>query len=260
MFDRVITVAQQTWKELRYRNAYLMLMMTFVLCYLMTILVGVKISSMLARSDSSLSNIVFASRLTIFVGTICSFIFSAGIFAYEVSRRTILAVLIRPIHRYEYMCGRVLGVVFFFSIFVVLVTVFSFIASVILDVSLPSSYYVGILLRYFSGICFILIFASLGLFLSSTQVIVSMIFCYVISRLFLNTPADLSTILDFMRMFFHYLLPLEVDVDMSQGGWMDKMSLYHVVLTMVENLLYGMACFTIALFYLEKQDIKLKEE
>ena len=159
MFDRVITVAQQTWKELRYRNAYLMLMMTFVLCYLMTILVGVKISSMLARSDSSLSNIVFASRLTIFVGTICSFIFSAGIFAYEVSRRTILAVLIRPIHRYEYMCGRVLGVVFFFSIFVVLVTVFSFVASVILDVSLPSSYYVGILLRYFSGICFILIFA-----------------------------------------------------------------------------------------------------
>jgi ABC-type transport system involved in multi-copper enzyme maturation permease subunit len=260
MFERIIIVGQQTWKELRHRNAYLLFIMTLVLCFFGPLFIGIKMSSMFGKGSSPLSIILIATKLSIYVGAICSFIFSAGMFEYEVNRRTILAVMIRPIHRYEYMWGRVLGVIFFFSLFVFSVLVASFLAAIILDVSLTSNYLFGIFLRYCSGICFIFIYASLGFFLSSTQVIVSMIFLYVISQLFLNMPSDWNVIITAAKMFFHYLLPLDVDVDMTQNGFMYKKDMYNAFFTMIENLLYGIGCFTIGLFYMQNQDIKLKEE
>ncbi len=260
MVERIFIVAQQTWKELRHRNAYLLFIMTLVLCFFGPLLIGIKMSSMFGKGSSPLSIILFVSKLSIYVGSICSFIFAAGMFEYEVNRRTILAVMIRPIHRYEYMWGRVLGVIFFFSLFVFSALIGSLVSALVLDVSLTSNYLFGIFLRYCSGICFIFIYASLGLFLSSTQVIVSMIFLYVISQLFLNIPSDWNLVLTSFKMFFHYLLPLDIDVDMAQKGFMYKKDMYNAFLTMIENLLYGIACFTIGLFYMQQQDIKLKEE
>lgn len=260
MFDRIIIVAQQTWKELRHRNAYLLFIMTLVLCFFGPLVIGIKMSSMFGKGSSPLSIIIFISKLSIFMGAACSYIFSAGMFEYEVNRRTILAVMIRPIHRYEYMWGRVLGVIFFFSLFVFSVLIASFLASLILDVSLTTNYLFGIFLRYCSGICFILIYASLGLVLSSTQVIVSMIFLNVVVQLFLNIPSDWNAILTGVKMFFHYLIPLDIDVDMAQSGFMYKKDMYNAFLAMIENLLYGIFCFTIGLFYMQQQDIKLKEE
>jgi ABC-type transport system involved in multi-copper enzyme maturation permease subunit len=264
MRERILTIAENAWVDLVARKALIVLAATLLFGFIAPLYVQVKM--MMARGATALppegvlQAIFGVNSLMIFMGLCEGVIFAAGSVETEVSKRTLTAVMIRPIHRWEYLAGRWLGTFAMFLSFVALAAIGTLVASLILDVSLPATYVWGLLQRVCHGAAWILIAFALGTVTSTFLATMLIVIVGLIAWVMPHLSSDVHWLIPWLKKIFYYGLPADWTTDyLELSPAPGVAALLENAAILLENLLYGLTLFLAACWLFAKRDLKLRD-
>ena len=266
MFSIIKTIAENGLFELHKKKAFYLLFVLLILVFIVPLYFRQKFMPFGGHSygwETACQDMIISQvKFFIFLGLAISILFAAGSVETEISKRTVSSVMIRPIHRWEYLLGRVSSCIAFYFICVASGTLLSYLAALILGCPMPPLFLWGILQRLTFGIAVLLVTFSLGALISSTSTIV-IIFVTGIFTLFApHVPDDLSRFISIFKQLVHYITPADWESDFLSKEFLQEdkeFSLWMNVLVIAENLMYGISFFLASAWIYTKKDLKLRE-
>jgi ABC-type transport system involved in multi-copper enzyme maturation permease subunit len=140
---RILTIAQNTFREsIRDKVLYVLLFFAAVTIFGSKALGWISIGQdiKIVKDISLSATSIFGILIAIFVGT--SLIYK------EIDKRTLYTILSQPMHRYEFIVGKYLGLIALLGLVTVVMTVVSTIYILLLGGDLHVTFYLAILLIY----------------------------------------------------------------------------------------------------------------
>ncbi len=266
MLKRILLVVENSLFEMHKKRAFLMLGLLLVLTFLAPLFIKQKYMMYGMREYSMETayheSIISLLKFYYFIGLVITVLFASRAVESEISRRTVTSIMIRPIERYEYLAGRALGCVFFYFIFLAAGALFSYIAALMLNSSLPALFLWGVMQRLTSGIAVLLVVFSIGvLFSSSTAVVVIVVFG-IAAPILQHIQGDFLWFIPVLKKWVHYLTLAGWQSDFfDRAVYMEysKFDLLMNILVVLENLMYGCVAFLACAFVFGKKDLKLRD-
>jgi len=265
MFNRILTVAETGWIELIRRKVLYVLIASVVFGFLGPAYVQHKWLAGAAnpyQSDLALQGILFdLNKFLFFIGLCVSVLFGAGSVESEVSKRTLCSVMIRPIHRWEYLAGRTLSVIVLLALFSLSGVVSSYVAATLWGSTLPAAFLFGILQRLCRGIAWTMIALALGSITSSASAVTMIVVIGVLSLINPHISNDVHWFILMLKKVFYYATPSTWPVDFLTGTTLraTHSPLWSDFEPLLENLMYGAAVFLGCSWIFTKRDLKLRE-
>ncbi len=261
MFDRSLIIAENTWKELLHKKVLYFLAGYTVLAFILPLIVVLEFSSAMG-SDANASSLILALvRMFFFVSFILCFIQSSMLVDNEISKRTLTTVMICPVHRWEYLFGRFLGVAFLYLVFIITALLCGYIASALTGGGFPVTFLWGVLQRVFYGVSMIMITTCLGAVLSGRLTMAMVIVVFMLNFISLLIPNDANLGLMLGKNMIYYLTPAAGNIDFIDGQSPDEgSSTLFNSLALLENIFYAAAVFFLCANLFGQKDIKLREE
>jgi ABC-type transport system involved in multi-copper enzyme maturation permease subunit len=263
MFYRIFAVAENGWVELVKRRVLYILAAAVVLGFWGPVVVQHKwLQSAGAGAPQALQGTVLAlDQFMLFVGLCAAVLFGAGSIEAEVTQRTLCSVMIRPIHRWEYLAGRALSVILFFLTFALAAGLCSYAAAFLYGFSMPATFLWGVVQRVCRGSAWILIALSLGSITSSASTVSLIVVVVVLSALAPHLSNDIHWVIPAFKKFLHYATPCDWTTDFFAitGKGTPDQSLGVNAAIWLENLMYGVVVFLMSSWVFSKRDLKLRE-
>lgn len=265
MRSQVFSIARNTWLSLRHKNAVFMMIGVILLALIVPTFLHYKFFSMMnppGQDNNEGKTIITFTKLSLLVAEMISMIFAVHLVSTEVNQRSISAVMIRPIHRWEFLLGKVSGVLFYFFVFTSCVWGCAYVISFLTHSSLANTFTIGVFQRLFRGMGFIFIATAMGAVMRPVYAIMIFIFFLFLSIVFAIIPLDAHWFLTSLHLLFHYASPSSLSNDFI-GGFdftADQKSTVIGLLSMFENLMYGIFMFLCSCWIFNQRDIKLKDD
>ncbi len=155
---RVLAVAQNTFREaVRDKVLYVLLILSATTILGSKALGWVSIGQDIKIiKDISLASVsVFGVLISIFIGT--------NLIHKEIDKRTVYTIVCRPIHRFEFIFGKYIGLVMLLAVVTGMMTLVATVYILLLDGSVDPTFFCAILLIF----CELLLLTALALLLSS---------------------------------------------------------------------------------------------
>src|SRR6266700_1638138 len=261
MLDRIFAVAENGWIELVKRRAVYVLAAAVMLGFWGPVIVQHKwlqSTGAGARAPQALQRTVLSrDQFMFFVGLCASVLFGAGSTEAEVTQRTLCSVMIRHIHRGEYLAGRALSVMLFFLTFALAAVLCSYAASFLFGFSLPATFLWGIVQRVCRGSTWIIIALSLGSVTSSASTVSLIVAVVVLSAFAPHLSNDIHWVIPAFKKFLHFATPCDWTTDFLAvtGRGIPNQSLGVNAAIWLENLMYGVVVFLISSWVFSKRDL-----
>lgn len=211
---RILAVAQNTFREaVRDKVLYVLLFFASVTIFgskaLGWISIGQDIKIVKDLSLASVS--VFGVLIAIFVGT--SLVYK------EIDKRTIYTIICRPMHRYEFILGKYLGLAMLLAVVTVTMAAVATGYILLLGGSVNATFYCAVLLIYWQ----LLLITAFAVLLSSlTSPILGAIIVFMVfvaghaTGIFINLPPQFQgTISEKVLRWVYYILPNLSNFDLS---------------------------------------------
>ena len=264
MLGRVLTVSENALIELVNRKAVYVLVVMLMLGFVAPVYLQAKLLGYAGptsrQAPLGYHALIFPwEGFVLWLGLAAAVLYGAGSIESEVSRRTLSAVMIRPIHRWEYLLGRAMGVGWLFFLFVLTTVLCSYGAAFWLGCSLPEGALWGILQRLCRGFAWIVITVSLGSVLSSVTTVMLIVVVALIGSLVPSIPEDLHTIVPTIKGVVHYLTPAALTTDFLSGAPRPGGFSFWDAAILLDNLAYGVAVFLGCSWVFTKRDLPLRE-
>jgi ABC-type transport system involved in multi-copper enzyme maturation permease subunit len=260
MYERILAIAENGWVELKSKKAWVILGGTLLFCFVGPIYIQhnwFMNASGINRVEALARAIISLDQLTLFIGLCAGIVFGASSVEAEVSRRTICSVMIRPIHHWEYLAGRILSLILFFFLFVLFTVTLSYVMALMYGGALPAVYLWGALQKLIKGIMWIVIALSLGSVLSSAGSLSILVLVGILSFVAPYLSNDIHWIIPLFKKLLHFILPSEWPLDYWAGGGNGSVLLSLGVV--LENLMYAVLIFLGCSWVFSSRDLKLRE-
>ena len=204
-----------------------------------------------------LSEVAAVVGLTSGFGSLLACWGAADAVASEMKSGTILAVMARPLRRWEFLAGKFLGVMLMMLVYVVFMTGVTFLLAAIGGQSFHTSFWVLIaypLVRYAVWAAIAMFFAT---FLHPILVMVGVLILMTLVAVFGSTTSHMP---DWFRLPVHIALPLTSLLDETRFLAITKASLKSVPWTdhltsLAYGLDYALVCFLLAVYIFQRRSL-----
>jgi len=206
--------------------------------------------------------VISSFKLLSLLGLLASILLASGSLEYEVMRRTLSSVITRPIQRWEYLLGRLFGVIAFYALIILSGIVCIYLFALLLNFSVPDLFLWGVLERFFQGVALITVAFSLGVLTSSISALLTLLVAVFFALLLPHIPADIHLSIGVAKNIVHYTTPSDWISDyFTRSVYQGEVEFNFLKnsLVMLENLMYGAVFFLLSALIFTKRDIKLKD-
>jgi ABC-type transport system involved in multi-copper enzyme maturation permease subunit len=265
MLKRIFAIVENSWSYLISKKAIYVLVTFIFVGFWIPLGLQMKwyrLMSVTVDDARAMETIILYCRLLIFMGFSLSFFFAASMVETELTHRTLVNILVRPILRWEYLIGRLMGPLMLYFLFVFSATMFSVAATFLWGGHINGDFILGVLQHFTKDLCLLLIVFSLGTVFSPVIAIVSLLFIFSLIVMVNIMPDDLYAFVPMLKMAFHYFTPAAVTTDYFKNNQVsfDWQTLLLNLTIMLENLLYGAVFFLFAALMFARSDITLKAD
>jgi len=246
-------------KLLAKKTLYAMLFILLLIVGLM----GSQLFGIMSGSDEA-SLAQKASVLAEMIGVWAEFsvylviIYSAAAIYNDLKTKSILGVLAKPVTRRQFLLGRWLGVVVFFSAFVLTGALTVFVLMAIWNISITPLLIVGIIhklgvLFAYSSIAFVL-----SLFVPAIVGGGITFMLFIFRSLFQQMSESSINTVEYLGYIFYYMIPAVSSDEMIKNGILDNMldpAFTSYLSIIAENVLYGAILFFAGTLFYKLKDI-----
>jgi ABC-type transport system involved in multi-copper enzyme maturation permease subunit len=264
MRDRILAIAANGWRELDRKRAPLVLVLVFVLAWFLPLLIQFKLMDTFASHAGSSEkigrSILYLDKLVLFLGMMISVIYASQMVEAEVSRPTLVSVMVRPVRSWEYLLGRFIAPITLYFLFVLILVFGTHIVFPILGAEVPAGFELGVAQRCAYGVGIILTAGALGTLFSSSALSVLAVFAiYTLSMLVGAVSTDLPAAIAAVMKTMHYLTPVRMNTDFFANEAAAFSPEWTEALIWLENVLYGVTAFLLADWVFRHRDVPVRD-